>query len=142
MRQNNINNSTLHRVSVQGVKSLGGHFACLCRGFEFFEVKKKFVIIFQRKSKIAQIYYYDPQSAGINVQSHQSESTPRRLTLAHHILFDGNNSKLPKRSTCKNTAFSRMGPIAGELTKRSQELWLTPTSWTVIKTQQLSRLSA
>ena len=25
---------------------------------------------------------YDPQSAGINVQSRQSESTPRRLTLA------------------------------------------------------------
>ena len=23
------------RVSVQGVKSLGGHFACLCRGSEF-----------------------------------------------------------------------------------------------------------
>ena len=34
-----------------------------------------------KKSKIAQIYYYDPQSAGINVQSLQSESTPRRLTL-------------------------------------------------------------
>ena len=30
------------RVSVQVVKSLGGHFACLCRGFEFYEVKKKF----------------------------------------------------------------------------------------------------
>ena len=30
----------LPRVSVQGVKSLGGHFACLCRGFEFYEVKK------------------------------------------------------------------------------------------------------
>ena len=29
---------------------------------------------------MAQIYYYDPQSAGINVQSPQSESTPRRLT--------------------------------------------------------------
>ena len=28
----------LVRVSVQGVKSLGGHFACLCRGFEFYEV--------------------------------------------------------------------------------------------------------
>ena len=28
------------RVSVQGVKSFGGHFACLCRGFEFYEVKK------------------------------------------------------------------------------------------------------
>ena len=66
------------RFSVQGVKSLGGHFACLCRGFEFYEVKKKIVIIFQKengntfytfnhfyseksskKSKIAQIYY-DP----------------------------------------------------------------------------------
>ena len=30
---------------------------------------------------MAQIYYYDPQSAGINVRSPQSESTPRRLTL-------------------------------------------------------------
>jgi hypothetical protein len=28
------------RVSVQGVKSLGGHFACLCRGFDFYQVKK------------------------------------------------------------------------------------------------------
>ena len=25
--------SIFHTVSVQGVKSLGGHFACLCRGF-------------------------------------------------------------------------------------------------------------
>ena len=31
----------LIRVSVQGVKSLGGHFARLCQGFEFYEVKKK-----------------------------------------------------------------------------------------------------
>ena len=39
------------RVSVQGVKSLGGHFACLCGGFEFYEVKKKnFVIIFQKEN--------------------------------------------------------------------------------------------
>ena len=30
---------------------------------------------------IAQICYYDPQSAGINVQSPQSATTPRRLTL-------------------------------------------------------------
>ena len=35
-----------------------------------------------KKSKIAQIYYYEPKSAGINVQSPQSESTPRRLTLS------------------------------------------------------------
>ena len=38
------------RVSVHGVKSLGGHFACLCRGFEFYEVKKKIVIIFQKEN--------------------------------------------------------------------------------------------
>jgi hypothetical protein len=40
-----------NRVSVQGVKSLGGHFASLCRGFEFYEVKKnKIVIIFQKEN--------------------------------------------------------------------------------------------
>ena len=41
-----------------------------------------------KKSKIAQIYYFEPQSAGINVQlgqSTQSESTPRRLTLDNSI---------------------------------------------------------
>ena len=37
------------RVSVQGVKSLGGHFACLCLGFKFHEVEKKLVIIFQKE---------------------------------------------------------------------------------------------
>jgi hypothetical protein len=40
-----------YRVSVQGVKSLGGHFACLCRGFEIYEVKKKIVIIFQKENR-------------------------------------------------------------------------------------------
>ena len=50
---------TLHRcansrVSVQGVKSLGGHFACLCRGFEFYEVKKKCYYFSKRKWK----YFY------------------------------------------------------------------------------------
>ena len=40
-----------HRVSVQGVKSLCGHFAHLCRGFEFYEVKKFFfAIIFQKQN--------------------------------------------------------------------------------------------
>ena len=87
-----------HRGSVQGVKSHGGHLACLCRGFEFYEVKFFFIIFLKEngntftlliifivksllKSRIAQIYYYDPQSAGINLQSPQSESTSRRLTL-------------------------------------------------------------
>ena len=34
-----------------------------------------------KKSKIAQIYYYDPQSAGINMQSPQSDLIPWTLTL-------------------------------------------------------------
>ena len=69
------------RVGLHGVKSLGGHFACLCRGFEFYEVKYTFPILVFKKSKIAQIYYYDLQSAGINLQSPQSDSTPWTLTL-------------------------------------------------------------
>jgi hypothetical protein len=40
------------RVSVQGVKSLGGHFACLCRGFDFYEVKKKMLFFFQKEKGI------------------------------------------------------------------------------------------
>ena len=39
----------ISRVSVQGVQSLGGHFACLCQGFEFYEVKKKFLLLFFKK---------------------------------------------------------------------------------------------
>ena len=40
-----------------------------------------------KKSKIAQIYYHDPQSAGINLQSPQSDSTPWTLTVARPLLF-------------------------------------------------------
>ena len=42
------------RVSVQEVKSLGSHFACLCQGFEFYEVKKKCYYFSKRKWK----YFY------------------------------------------------------------------------------------
>ena len=42
------------RVSVQGVKSLGGHFACLCQRFEFYEVKKNCYYFSKRKWK----YFY------------------------------------------------------------------------------------
>ena len=38
------------RVSVQGVKSLGGHFARLCQGFDFNEVKKD-IITFQKEKR-------------------------------------------------------------------------------------------
>ena len=48
-----------NRVSVQGVKSLGGHFACLCRGFEFYEVKKKICYYFsKRKWKYFYTFYH------------------------------------------------------------------------------------
>ena len=40
-------NTELPRVSVQGVKSLGGHFTCLCGVFDFYEVKKN--IVFQKE---------------------------------------------------------------------------------------------
>ena len=43
---------TQSRVSVQGVKSLGDHFACLCPGFEFYEVKKKLSLFFKKKMEI------------------------------------------------------------------------------------------
>ena len=42
------------RVSVQGVISLGDHFACLCRGFDFYEVKKKYHYFSKRNGK----YFY------------------------------------------------------------------------------------
>ena len=80
-------------------------------GFEFYEVKKKKLLLFFKKkmeillhflsflqwkvfkkSKIAQIYYYGPQSAGINLQSPQSDSTPWTLTLPlfqrEFLIFD------------------------------------------------------
>ena len=47
-----LSTSDCGRVSVQGVKSLGGHFACLCRGFEFYEVKKNMLIFFKKKMEI------------------------------------------------------------------------------------------
>ena len=72
------------------------------RGFEFYEVKKNCYYFSKRKWKYFYTFnhfyseksskrakehkyttYYDPQSAGINVQSPQSESTPRRPTLIH-----------------------------------------------------------
>ena len=58
------------RVSVQGFKPLVGHFACLCRGFEFFffyyyflKRKWKYFHTFnhfyiEKSSNRAQVYYY------------------------------------------------------------------------------------
>ena len=79
------------------VVALGCHFATLCQELDFWS-NFFFIINFwkekantfnhssSKKSKnratyMAQICYYDPQSAGINVQSPQSATTPRILTL-------------------------------------------------------------
>ena len=47
------------RVSVQGVKSLGGHFACLCRGFEFYEVKRYSFCYYFSKRKWKYFYTFN-----------------------------------------------------------------------------------
>ena len=39
------------RLSVQGVKSLVSHFACLCQECDFYKVKKKYYIITFQKEK-------------------------------------------------------------------------------------------
>ena len=46
------------RVSVQEVKSLGGHFACLCWGFQFYEVKKNCYHFSKRKWKYFYTFYH------------------------------------------------------------------------------------
>ena len=74
-------------------------------GVWFLSSKKNSIIIFQKgkgntftlliifivkslkKSKVAEIYYYEPQSAEINVQLPKSESTPIRLTLVQMVFF-------------------------------------------------------
>ena len=40
------------RVSVQGVESLGGHFATIFRKFDFYEGKKIILSFFQKKREI------------------------------------------------------------------------------------------
>ena len=47
------------RVSVQGVKSLGGYFACLCRGFEFYDVKHDFFCYYYSKRKWKYFYTFN-----------------------------------------------------------------------------------
>ena len=92
-----IVDSLKSRVSVQGVKSLGGHFACICQGVDFYEVKKVLLFFKQKyfhsfnhfyseKSTNLQIYY-DPQSARMNVQPPQGKSTPRRLALVTEPIY-------------------------------------------------------
>ena len=44
-----MNSSVWARVSVQVVKSLGVHFACLCRRFDYYEVKRNIIIIQKEK---------------------------------------------------------------------------------------------
>ena len=47
----------IFRVSVRGVKSLGGHFACLCRGFQFYEVKENVLLLFLKKEMVILLHF-------------------------------------------------------------------------------------
>ena len=59
-----------------------------------------------QKEKIAQITYYEPQSTGINLQSHLvSDWTPRRLTLPYtkdFRIWRGKKSSFLYRPSCGN----------------------------------------
>ena len=89
---------TKARVSVQGVKSIGGHFACLCLEFDFYEVKNiyhffqkekgntftlliTFTVKSLQKEQNSTNLLLWPPICWNKVQSLQSESTSRRLTL-------------------------------------------------------------
>ena len=62
MKENCILNCIQSSVSVQGVKSLGGHFACLFMGFDFYEVKKINIIIFQKYFYTFNTFYSEKSS--------------------------------------------------------------------------------
>ena len=53
---------TFPRVSVQGVKSLGGHFASLCWELDFYEVKKN-ITIFQKEKGNTFNHFYSEKSS-------------------------------------------------------------------------------
>ena len=63
---------TSSRVSVQGVKSLGGHFACLCWELDFYEVKK-ILLFFKKKREVLLIIF--------TVKSLQKEQNSTNLLL-------------------------------------------------------------
>ena len=63
------------RVSVQGAKSLGGHFACLCREFEIYEVKKKYYYFSKRKWR----YFY-------TFNHNYTEKSSKRANSTIHLL--------------------------------------------------------
>ena len=71
-----INSISNPRVSVWGVVSLGGHFACICRGFNFYDVKKQNLICLSSlswifagytgsKNKILQTWFFKTQVQGL-----------------------------------------------------------------------------
>ena len=76
---------------------------------------------------------YDPQSAGINVQSPQGESTPRRLTLSPALILPP-QQKLTKIMTLSfnqlaSLLFSKEENKLHELFKRGRKR--LKTSWKV-----------
>ena len=59
------NFGAISKVSDQGIKSLGGNFTCLCREFDFYEVKKLLFFLKKRKGKYFYTfnYFYSEKSS-------------------------------------------------------------------------------
>ena len=76
------------KVSVQWVVALGDQFATLCQELDLWSILS-FIINFQKEKAntltlliiLTVFKQNDPKYAGINLQSTQSATTPRRLTL-------------------------------------------------------------
>ena len=83
-----------------------------------------------QKEQITQITYYEPQSAGINLQSPQRDSTPRSLTL-HQVLSFQSFSNI---SSLKMSIFLYF-LIISNFTVGSQKLyaWLLLTEFILAK---------
>ena len=98
----------LSKVSVQGVVTI------FIFHYQFSKRKGKYFNTFyhsysenssNRATYMAQIYYYDTQSAEINMQSSQSATTPRRLTLLLTLFQQGMDNFYHRDSISCDKAF-------------------------------------
>ena len=106
-----------------------------------------FVVKSLQKEQIAQIYYYDPQSAGMNLQSPQSDSTPWTLTLSLSLNYTMFCNKVCWNDTRRNDShciaqrkslvicsyiymlnlWLKLGWMWGKRMRKSDVLWLNRT---------------
>ena len=66
------------RDSVQGVTSLGSHFACLCRESDFHEVKKN-ITIFQKEKRNNTFNHFYSEKSSKRARQHKSTAMTSNL---------------------------------------------------------------